>query len=450
MRKALLVVGATLSCLFAAPAPASAHHNMEVALQDDAVFLYRGAWLGQYFSRETAFEKMRAMHGSVLRVNVIWAFAVADDQAHLKSKPAKVEYDWAGYDSLVNLARGYGVKVQFTLTGPAPAWATPTKSVAKGYIKPNARQFGKFTRDAARHFRGRVSRYAIWNEPNWRTWLGPRKQAPLLYRELYRKAYKNIKRAQPKAQILIGELAPYKNGKASTAPLLFMRKATCVNGKYQRKKGGKCGRKPLRADGFAHHPYDFVRPPHEPHPGRDNITMGSLGRLTKALDKLKRAGVLKPRRSKRMPVYLTEFGYFRAGERRIPEGRRAKWTRQGFEIARKNRRVKQVLQYVFVQPPGGIFFDLSILDHTGAETPVYKALVRWSSAKKRHLKRPGRRRSGVNDENPPAPPGSGKPPPADPPPAGEPPAEPPPPEEPDCAIVVPEGFPCPLENLLTG
>jgi 16S rRNA processing protein RimM len=38
----------------------------------------------------------------------------------------------------------------------------------------------------------------------------------------------------------------------------------------------------MRADGFAHHPYDFVRPPHRRNPDRNGVTMANLGRLTKA------------------------------------------------------------------------------------------------------------------------------------------------------------------------
>ena len=442
MRKALLVVAALASGLFAVPPPpAQAARGMEVALQDDLLFLHRGGARGQYFSRDTAFDKMRELQGSYLRVNLIWAQALADGQMNQTEKPANVAYDWAAYDSLVNLAKGYGVKIQFALTGPAPAWATPTRSVSTGYVRPNPRHFGEFARAAAKHFGKRVKRYSIWNEPNWITWLSPVKKAPLIYRELYRKGYKNIKAVSPKAQVLLGELAPYKRGSLSMAPLKFVRKMTCVNGRYKRARRGRCRGGKLKADGFAHHPYDFDNPPNKARKGRDNVTIGALHRLTRALDKLKRSRALVPRKGKHMPLYLTEFGYFREGERKISERKRRRWTKRGFEIARKHPRVKQVVYYVFVRPPGGTFFDLSLLDHTGAETGTYEALVKWArkKAKKRQIKRPGRKRAGVNDANPPPPPG---PPPAPPPPPPDGGGEPPPPEEPPCLLDVPDGVPC--------
>jgi hypothetical protein len=368
---------------------------------------------------------MRAMQGSVLRVNVIWSRAVAPAQAGLARKPAQVLYDWARYDSIVDLARGHGMAVQMTITGPAPAWATPTGDLEKGYVRPNARRFGEFARAVAERYRGRVSRYSIWNEPNWATWLGPLSEGPRLYRELYRRSYAAIKRADPNADVLIGELAPYRKGTVSTAPLEFLREMTCVDAAY-RPTRRRCPGGTLKADGFAHHPYDFTNPPERPLEGADNVTIGSLDRLTRALDRLKRARVLVPRRGRYLPLYLTEFGYFRAGARRISESKRAAWTTRAFDIAQRNPRVRQILYYVFVRPPGGTFFDLSLLDTDGRETGAYRALVRWGAdaAAQGRIRKPGRKRDGVTDAPPPPPE-----PPAEPPPGGD-----PPPEEPPCPI----------------
>jgi len=58
---------------------------------------------------------------------------------------------------------------------------------------------------AAEHFRGKVDRYSIWNEPNYVGWLSPLSQAPRLYRALYISGYRAIKKADPSAQVLIGE-----------------------------------------------------------------------------------------------------------------------------------------------------------------------------------------------------------------------------------------------------
>ena len=104
----------------------------------------------------------------------------------------------------------------------------------------------------AEHFAGRVDRYSIWNEPNWRTWLGPLKSAPGLYRSLYTRGYDAIKKADPRAKVLIGETSPYERPGLSTAPIAFLRKVACVNSKYKRvgslhaAEGGRIRPPPVR------------------------------------------------------------------------------------------------------------------------------------------------------------------------------------------------------------
>jgi hypothetical protein len=447
-RTVLLALAALLAALAIGPHTASAMRGMEVAVQDDLLFLHRGATAGQYMDRDTAFEKMRTLQGSALRVNVLWTHAVANDQEHLKRKPKHVRYDWAPYESLVELARGYGIRVQFSLTGPGPAWGTPTGEVARGHNRPKARLYAQFVRAVARRFEGRVQRYSLWNEPNWSSWLAPQKQAARRYRQLYQLGYRAIKREDRRADVLFGELVPY-DSRHSIAPLEFLRKVACVNRRYKPtrlarrnrraspRSGKRCAGGALKADGFAHHPYEFEKRPRlARRPTRDDVSLGSLGRLTRALDKLERSRALVPRGRAWLPLYLTEFGYFRAGERRIAERRRAKWAVEGFQLAQRHRRVKQLLYYVLVRPPGGTFFDLSLLDWDGGETRTYRALVRWATAAAMsgQIRRPGRKRAGVSDVNPPPSP-AGPPPP--PPPPGE-----PPPEEPPCEIL--PNVPCPV------
>jgi hypothetical protein len=173
---------------------------------------------------------------------------------------------------------------------------------------------------------------------------------------------------------------------------------TCLEGSYRKKRRlakRRC-RSKLRADGVAHHPYDFDKPPWRDIEGRDNVTIATLPRLTRALDKMKRRGVLVPRHARKMPVHLTEYGYHRQGSRRVPERRRARWVVRAFEIARKNRRVKTMLQYSFVRTPGNSFFDLSIVNADGSRTRTYRKLRRWSrrAARRHQIARPGRWRAG--------------------------------------------------------
>ncbi len=216
--------------------------------------------------------------------------------------------------------------------------------------------------------------YSIWNEPNYVGWLAPQRSEPQLYRALYTAAYGAIKRADPSAQVLIGETAPYQEQGRALAPLAFLRAVACRNQIYAPTQ--QCT--PLVADGYAHHPYDFGNPPASPYPGADNVTMGTLGRLTTALDRLAAAKALRTPDGKPLDVYLTEFGYFASGPVAVSPQQRANYLKEAFDIAQRNPRVKEMLQYILVAPPAGARFNTSLLDQSGKLSLPYEALSTWA------------------------------------------------------------------------
>ncbi|MEA2418639.1 MAG: hypothetical protein QOE60_845 [Thermoleophilaceae bacterium] len=370
-------------CLFS-PGETKAARGMELALQDDATFLLGG----KRVKREQGFRYARQLGVTRLRVNVLWAYTMPEAVYSARRKPAQVPYLFDAFDDLVDAAADEGIRVHLSLTGPAPRWARPKASVKQAWYKPNTREFGEFAGVVAEHFAGRVDRYSIWNEPNWRTWLGPLESGPGLYRSLYTRGYAAIKEADPRAKVLIGETSPYGRPGMSTAPIAFLRKVACVNSKY--KRVGGC--KPLKADGFAHHPYDFRHAPDFRYPGEDNVTIGTLSRLTKALDKLSRSGALRANGGGRMPLYLTEYGYFATGKRALPPATRSRYLQKAYSIALKNSRVKSQLQYLLVSPPANsssAFFNLALLSTSGKRYPQFGALQRWFGANRGKVKRPG-------------------------------------------------------------
>jgi hypothetical protein len=340
--------------------------KLEVALQDDAVFLNRS-----YYDRERALAQAQKMGVTRLRVLVIWA-RVPGAEPNKKTAPTGPKWNWANYDSLINDAARHGIRLQLDLTGPAPAWATGDGK--QGVVRPNAKLFGEFASAAAKHFKGRVDRYTIWNEPNYVGWLAPAHSEPQLYRALYSHAYDAIKKADPSAQVLIGETAPYHETGKAMAPLKFLRGVTCRNEIYAPTK--QCPT--LHADGYAHHPYEFANPPQAPYPGADNVTVGTLNRLTTALNKLASVHALETSDGKPLDVYLTEFGYFATGPVAVPPAKRADYLKTAFGIAARNPRVKEMLQYILVAPPPGVRFNTSLIEQDGKPTQPYLALSEWA------------------------------------------------------------------------
>jgi hypothetical protein len=385
MRRAtsLAALLAAIVTLVACGGTASAAKNMDVTLQDDGVFV--SGTTG--YDRTTALKQARALGVTRIRASIHWAYILPTRQAKSRKVPKRPAYNWSAYDGLIDAAAAYGLRVDLTLVGVAPAYATKNHRI--GVNAPSARLFGSFAKAAAKHFKGRVNRYSIWNEPNLNLWLAPAAKAPRLYRGLYSAAYKAIKRSDRKALVLIGETSPYGIPHRAIAPIKFLRAVACVNGAYKRRKGCK----PLVADGYAHHPYDVTHKPSYRFKGRDNATLGSLRNLTGALTRLARAKALYSPRRKALSVYLTEYGYYRAvprscsrtnRKRQISDAKDAKYTVQGFKIAQRNPRVRSMLQYGLVHSATECFAT-GIVNRNGKPTKVYTALKRWvTKAAKRH------------------------------------------------------------------
>jgi hypothetical protein len=384
-RIGLAVLATALALLPAAFAgEARAARGMELALQDDSVFVSRASY---FRNTDRAYSFLRPLGVTRLKINVLWAYSMQKSQYNARTKPSNISYNFAAYDRTIDQAAARGIRVHVAFTGPAPRWATGDRRRVSAF-KPNAAAFGEFVAAAAQHFNGRVDRYSIWNEPNWKSWLGPIANQASLYRGLYSRGYAAIKKADPRAKVLIGETSPLRKSGWSQAPLAFLRSLACVNKSFKRVR--KCT--PLRADGYAHHPYDFRHSPSYVQPNPDNVTMGNLRNLTRTLDRLSRAGALRKNGGGRMPVYLTEYGYFSSGHRAVPPRVRVPWLKQAYTIALRNSRVKSQLQYVLVAPPArsrASFFNLALLTTSGKKYPNYNALLSWYRSHRGSVKRPG-------------------------------------------------------------
>jgi hypothetical protein len=352
--------------LLAAWAPAAgAAPGQELAVQDDAVLLHRS-----YGDADLALRRAATMGAKRIRVNLHWANQMSEAHRRARREPADLRYDFSNLERLYADAAAHGLKLQVTLTEPAPRWATSNKAIGK--TKPNAAAFGRYASAVATQFAGRIDRYSTWNEPNWHSRLRPPKQAPNIYRALHNQAYRAIKRADPRAQVLVGELAPGASKRFMTPALAFLRRMTCVNARYRPVR--RCPR--ILADGFAMHPYNFARKPSQARPrNADVVEIGSLSRLTSALDRLRARNRLRTPGNRRMSVYITEFGYFTKGPLRVTPKRQATWLREAWNIARRNPRVVQFLQYQLIDPwPKRVTWRTAVMDRNGKPRPAYHAL----------------------------------------------------------------------------
>jgi Cellulase (glycosyl hydrolase family 5) len=284
---------------------------------------------------------------------------------------------WSRLDTLMHSAQAKGIKVMLTPTGPLPKWATKSK---KNYVtRPSAKLFGQWVTALARRYGAQVDMWSVWNEPNQPQFLRPQYRkgkpySPGLYRSLYRAAYKGIRKvtANKKDKILIGETSPRGNVHI-VHPLRFLRGIACVNASYHRTK--KCAK--LKADGYAHHAYTTRTGPRFVPPDKNDVTIGVVSRLVRALDKAGRRGAIP----KRLKIYLTEFGIQSYPDRisGVPLERQPAFYAISEHIAYVNSRVAMISQYLMrddaPRSQGYRYrgFESGLRKHNGKKKPSYKA-----------------------------------------------------------------------------
>lgn len=363
-------------------------------------------------------------------------------------------------DEIAEMA-AHGMKLQLTISGGLPAMSDLRSTIAAFMNEPAAapdiNAFGAFVSAVATHFRGRVPRYSLWNEPNWvglalaagsradvlryatvnhfqaciapclatppvplaqmpdlaafmaflanepamaadyallkgmlatpspqvtavladvKKWLG--REGSRLYskkggideesvkfiHEVWVRGYEWIKRADPQAQVLIGELASWQ----SVGYL---------------KKFLEAGPEDVIADGFALHPYqdgvgpELVSHSVNEHEGGDG-GIGSVFRFQEVLHSLRHR--LKTHDGKTVPLYLTEFGYHQQEDvnpkQRMTESQRVKWLPRAFERA-KEAGAREMLYYQLIDPGPG-YWNTSILAPDTTPNPSFLALEKWA------------------------------------------------------------------------
>jgi hypothetical protein len=342
--------------------------------------------------REATLDEIQSFGVSQVRALVYWRdFSPRPgrksppkfDKANPDAYPAGT---WDLLDRLVDSIQRRQMTVQLTLTGPVPTWATKRK---RGQVKdPSAEQFGRWARAVATRYGDRVNLWSIWNEPNHPGFLGPqytgkganrRPHTPRLYRKLYVAGENAIHgvRGGRRDTVLFGETAPIGNVNV-VSPLAFLRGALCLNSDYEKSSGCK----KLRIDGYAHHAYARKGNPTFVSRDDEEVSIGSLSRLSAALDKAAAAGAIATGRG----IYLTEFGVQShpdtvAG---VTLARQAELNAISERVAYANPRVKAFSQYLLRddQPKRGKprlqrypGFETGLRTSKGKKKPAYNAFI---------------------------------------------------------------------------
>ena len=416
MRRAKVLAVAAIAAALAslgASGPAWASSQQESILMDDSQFVY-----AQPDQLDQRMAEAKALGFDRIRVSVYWHLIALDPGQKQKPSSPYPESDprfygqarWDRYDRILALAAKHGLGVLFTLTGPAPLWATGTPQDGRTDVEdiwdPSAADFKDFVTAVATRYSGtyrdehqqpslvpllpptttegpvlpRVDHWSIWNEPNHGGWLEPQWQtppggkrlmpsSPRVYRGLVDAAWSALQSTGHQGDtILVGETSPtglHNPGLTrGIRPLRFIRDLYCLDGSFKPLAGlaAQAAGCPASFDagafvgahpglfaetGWAHHPYALTTAPWVPDANSDDATLSGIPRLTSTLDRV----FATYGQGARLPIWITEYGY----QTDPPDptigiswARQASWLDDATYRAYLNPRVVSIAQFLLV------------------------------------------------------------------------------------------------------
>jgi hypothetical protein len=337
---------------------------------------------------------------------------------------------WAPYDALVRAAQGAGIIVDFSVTGPAPLWASGANKPPGGrypHWKPSAAEYGKFVQAITTRYTGRyaslprVNYWEIWNEPNFGQDLAPQAingstvlTAPAMYRGLVNAAWSAMRATgHDHDTVILGNLdARGQSGRpgpgapeglpgnfGATKPMQFVRTLYCLDRNYRQLRGriaalegcptNAAGSRRFRsanpglflATGFADHPYPVNLPPNRASStDPDYVEFNALPRFAGALDRIQRTYGS----GRRFAVYNNEYGYITnppnhsAASHFVSPDTAAAYINWAEYLSWKSPRIASTMQFLLYDPDpvhapeyGG--FASGLLFFNGTPKPSYDA-----------------------------------------------------------------------------
>jgi hypothetical protein len=386
---------------------------MEMTVQDDALLLHQ-----QPGEVQRVVRRLAALGADRVRITAGWSALAPSPRSPRRPSFDATRSDqyvpgpMRALDTALKAATAAGLKVQLDLAFWAPRWAVARALPRRDRQRwrPDPAGFGRFATALARRYDGgfadptskkgkplpAVRLWTTWNEPNHPSFLLPQSErtrsggwrdvAPHVYRALHESAYDALKSVNPQNQVLIGGLssrgASRPGPNRNIPPLRFLRELACVDDRLQPLDDPACRDfHPLRADGFAYHPYTFEGAPDALYGGPDTVHLADLRRLTGLLAELHKRG----RIAGELPLYLTEYGYETNPPdtgRGVPPETQARYISQAAFLAWRNPDVRMFAQFLFQDQADPGSYQTGLLFPDGRDKPALQAfkLPFWAEA----------------------------------------------------------------------
>ena len=273
-------------------------------------------------------------------------------------EPQNNAWNWTNYDRVVAAVHARGFKV-LGLLAYTPAWARSAACPSTDKCPPgDLAEWQQFVTTAVNRYKGIVTHWEIWNEPNLRYfWAsGP---DPAAYVQLLKASYPAVKAADPNAVVVTGGLAPAETADADHYPIYSF-----AQGIYAAGGQGSF-------DALGLHPYTYPYVPDDPFPYNNYYTLGKYYDLM----------VANGDASKQ--VWATESGaptgtYVGSDRQAVSEATQATVAKRIYEIAAQRPWQGPVFWFCFRDygpDLGDIEQNFGLLHYDGTPKPSYSAYV---------------------------------------------------------------------------
>ena len=139
---------------------------------------------------------------AVAKTGASWLRVIIDS---FRVQENRGEFNWGYTDMVVNAARKHGLNVLMTISY-SPTWARPEGSRWSA-APARAGDFADFAAAVVDHYKGDVSSWEIWNEPNDQHYFTFDGDVPKRFADVLKETYPAIKRVQPDSTVVVGGLS---------------------------------------------------------------------------------------------------------------------------------------------------------------------------------------------------------------------------------------------------
>ncbi|HET8630537.1 MAG TPA: beta-galactosidase [Thermomicrobiales bacterium] len=150
---------------------------------------------------------LKAAHVTFVRQTFSWA--EIEPAPGIFADPKTGQSTWAKYDNIVDQLHAAGIGI-LARVDTIPRWARPpTDDFAKWDKGPpqDFNNYANFVATLAARYRGKISHYQVWNEPNLQGEWGGKPISPQQYGLLLKYTYPKVKAADPAALVVTAGLA---------------------------------------------------------------------------------------------------------------------------------------------------------------------------------------------------------------------------------------------------